>query len=80
MLLLLLLLLSRRYARFRGSILALRLIQALDCGCCDSTHVSESAHLDHGAEPGSGRRRRTMDGFGVGAVVAVAFSRAGVEV
>jgi hypothetical protein len=36
--------------------------------------------MDHSAEPGSGRRRHTVDSFGIGTVVAVAFSRAGVEV
>ena len=76
---LLLLLLSRRYARFCGGILALCLVQALDRRSCDARHVSKSAHLDHGAEPGSSGRR-TMDGFGIGAVVAVAFPRADVEV
>ena len=40
--------------------------------------VSKSAHIDYGAEPAS--RRRTVNGFGIGTVIAVAFSRADVEV
>jgi hypothetical protein len=77
LLLLLLLLLAWRYARFGRGVFALRLVEALYGGGCDcERRQRERAHLDKEGPGG----RRTVDGFGIGAVVAVAFTRAGVEV